>query len=69
MSKLNEEIIDCLQYWTRAVPSAVVHCEAGKSCSICAQDRKDIEMYNRTQRLLDFFVARRHIEECRRDEE
>ena len=58
MSKLNEEIIDCLQYWLDVEPT--------EDMDWWIQTRESRE---RTQLLLNYFEARRHIEECRREED
>ena len=63
MSKLNEEIIDILHHY-EAVAKTWNEMDF---TSVEWTNRQ--QMYNRAKLLLNYCEARRHIEECRRDEE
>lgn len=62
MSKLNEEIIDVLQDLTEMT-------KRGSTEALPGTDLRPRRILERAQLLLDFFIARRHIEECRREED
>jgi len=59
MSKLNEEIIDVLQ----AARGYITGDNLGDD------ERQTQHDLNQLDRVLAYFEARRHVEECRRDEE
>ena len=60
MSKLNEEIIDCFQFLLKLT-------EEVESYDFNQPEFDDL--IKRSEQLLHYFEIRRHIEECRRDEE
>ncbi len=68
MSKLNEEMIDVLQFYTEATPHQDPHCLA-YPCSICDQDEREAAKYKKAMRVLAYCLALRNVEDFYKEED